>query len=299
VLFSSALIGLREGLEAALVVSILVAFLVKTDRRDYLKWVWTGVGAALAICVVIGTIVAYTIGELQFEHQEIAGGTLSIIAVGFVTWMIFWMRATARTISTDLRGKLSHALDLGPVAVVVMALLAVGREGLETMAFFYANVRTAESGVAEPLIGFIAGIVAAVILGWLIYRGALRFNLGKFFQITGVLLVFVAAGILAYGLHDLQEAGVLPGLSTLAFDLSGPMPEDSWYGAVLKSLLNYSAQTTALQAIAWVAYVAVVLTLFLMPRKVSGATTRPAAVPAGSVSSSSVSTSSVSSKENS
>jgi high-affinity iron transporter len=299
VLFSSALIGLREGLEATLVVSILIAFLVKTDRRDHLKWVWTGVGAALAICVATGTIVAYTIGELQFEHQEIAGGSLSIIAVAFVTWMIFWMRSTARTISTELRGRLTHALELGPVAVVVMALLAVGREGLETMAFFYANVRTAESGVTQPLIGFVVGIAAAVILGWLIYRGALRFNLGKFFQITGVLLVFVAAGILAYGMHDLQEAGVLPGLNNLAFDLSGPMPEDSWYGALLKGLLNYSAQTTVLQAIVWVAYVAIVLTLFLMPRKAPGATTRPAAVPAGSVSPGSVYPSSVSSKENS
>jgi len=267
VLLSSALIGLREGLEAALVVSILIAFLVKAEQRESLKWVWGGVAAALVICVGIGTVIAYTIGELRFEQQEIAGGTLSIVAVAFVTWMIFWMRATARVIASDLRGKLSSALEIGPVAVGVMALLAVGREGLETMAFFYANVRTAEQGTHEPLIGFIVGIAVAVVLGWLIYRGAIKFNLGKFFQITGILLVFVAAGILAYGLHDLQEARVLPGLNTLAFDLSGPMPEDSWYGALLKGLLNYSAQTSVLQAIAWLAYVAVVLTLFLKPRK--------------------------------
>jgi len=267
VLVSSALIGLREGLEAALVVSILVAFLVKSDRRADLRWVWTGVAAALVLCGAIGTVIAYTIGELPFEQQEIVGGSLSIVAVGFVTWMIFWMRSTARVIATELRGKLSTALGLGPAAVVVMALLAVGREGLETMAFFYANVRTAERGTTEPLIGFVVGITVAIVLGWLIYRGAIRFNLGKFFTVTGVLLVFVAAGILAYGLHDLQEARVLPGLNTLAFDLSGPMPEDSWYGALLKGLLNYSAQTTVLQAIAWVAYVAVVLTLFLLPRR--------------------------------
>ncbi|TDV45454.1 iron uptake transporter permease EfeU [Actinophytocola oryzae] len=274
-LTSSALIGLREGLEAALVVSILIAFLVKSDQRAAIKWVWGGVAAALLICVGIGTVVAYTIGEMQFEHQEIVGGSLSIAAVGFVTWMIFWMRSTARTLAKELRGKLSDALAIGPVAVAVMALLAVGREGLETMAFFYANVRTAEAGTREPLIGFIVGIVAAVVLGWLIYRGAVTFNLGKFFTYTGVLLVFVAAGILGYGLHDLQEAGVLPGLNTLAFDLSGPMPEDSWYGALLKGLLNYSAQTTVLQAVVWVLYVVVVLTLFLWPRK----QTTPAASP--------------------
>jgi high-affinity iron transporter len=279
VLFSSALIGLREGLEAALVVSILIAFLVKSDQRAALKWVWGGVVAALLICVGIGTVVAYTIGELRFEQQEIVGGSLSIIAVGFVTWMIFWMRSTARTIATELRGKLSDALAIGPVAVAVMALLAVGREGLETMAFFYANVRTAETGPDQPLIGFIVGITVAVAVGWLIYRGAITFNLGKFFTYTGVLLVFVAAGILGYGLHDLQEAGVLPGLNTLAFDLSGPMPEDSWYGALLKGLLNYSAQTTVVQAVVWVLYVAVVLTVFLWPRKLPAAAPKPAPVP--------------------
>jgi high-affinity iron transporter len=281
VLFSSALIGLREGLEAALVVSILIAFLVKSDQRAALRWVWGGVAAALLVCVAVGTAVAYTIGELRFEQQEVVGGSLSILAVAFVTWMIFWMRSTARTLATELRGKLSDALAIGPVAVGVMALLAVGREGLETMAFFYANVRTAESGPDEPLIGFIVGITAAVVLGWLIYKGAVRFNLGKFFTYTGVLLVFVAAGILGYGFHDLQEAGVLPGLNTLAFDLSGPMPEDSWYGALLKGLLNYSAQTTVLQAVVWVLYVAVVLTAFLWPRKQTApAATSSSPVPA-------------------
>jgi high-affinity iron transporter len=279
VLLSSALIGLREGLEAALVVSILIAFLVKSDQRAALKWVWGGVAAALVICVAIGTAIAYTIGELRFEQQEIVGGSLSIVAVAFVTWMIFWMRATARTIAKELRGRLSDALAIGPVAVAVMALLAVGREGLETMAFFYANVRTAEAGTHEPLIGFVVGIVVAVGLGWLIYRGAIRFNLGKFFTYTGVLLVFVAAGILGYGLHDLQEARVLPGLNTLAFDLSGTLPEDSWYGALLKGLFNYSAQTTVLQAVVWVLYVSVVLTVFLWPRKAPAPTPEPIPVP--------------------
>ena len=278
-LFSSALIGLREGLEAALVVSILTAFLVKSRQHSALIWVWGGVIAALLLCTGIGTVIAYTIGELRFEQQEIVGGSLSIAAVGFVTWMIFWMRSTARTLAKELRGKLSDALAIGPVAVGVMALLAVGREGLETMAFFYANVRTAESGTEEPLIGFVIGIAVAVVLGWLIYRGALTVNLGKFFTYTGVLLVFVAAGILGYGLHDLQEARVLPGLSTLAFDLSGSLPEDSWYGALLKGLFNYSAQTTVLQAVVWVLYVAVVLTVFLWPRRPAQAAPQPSPVP--------------------
>jgi high-affinity iron transporter len=267
VLFSSALIGLREGLEAALVVSILIAFLVKADKRSALKWVWFGVAAALAVSAGFGTVITYTSHQLTFEQQEIFGGTMSLVAVAFVTWMIFWMRATARTIASDLRGKLSAAVGIGPLAVVVMAFLAVGREGLETTVLFYANVEAAGAGTRAPLTGFVLGIVAAVILGWLIYRGAVRFNLTRFFTVTGVLLIFVAAGILGYGLHDLQEGGVLPGLRSLAFDLSGPMPEDSWYGALLKGFFNYSAQTTVLQAVAWVAYVGTVLTIFLWPRR--------------------------------
>jgi high-affinity iron transporter len=268
VLVSSALIGLREGLEAALVVSILIAFLVKTDTRSSLKWVWAGVGTALVLSVTFGAVITYSSHQLTFEQQEIFGGTMSIIAVVFVTWMIFWMRATARTIAAELRGRLSDALKIGPVAVAVMAFLAVGREGLETAVLFYANLQSAGTGgSSQPLIGFSVGIVCAALLGILIYRGAIRVNLGRFFTVTGVLLIFVAAGILGYGLHDLQEGAALPGLRTLAFDLSGPLPEDSWYGALLKGFFNYSAQTTVLQAVVWVAYVVLALTAFLWPRK--------------------------------
>jgi high-affinity iron transporter len=267
VLFSNALLGLREGFEASLVVSILIAFLVKTGDRAALKWVWTGVAAAVTLSVGIGAILTYGTSTLAFETQELVGGTLSILAVALVTGMIFWMRKTARTIASDLRGKLSNAVGLGPLAVVVVAFMSVGREGLETAVFFYAAVQTAGGGTSQPLIGFVAGIVIAVFLGWLLYRGAVRLNLAKFFKITGIALVVVAAGVLAYGIHDLQEGGFLPGLKTLAFDLSGPIPESSWYGTILKGILNYSQQTTVLQAIAWVAYVAVVLTFFLWPHK--------------------------------
>jgi high-affinity iron transporter len=267
VLFSNALLGLREGFEAALVVSILIAFLVKTGDRQALKWVWAGVAAAIILSVTIGAVLTFGTESLSFQTQELVGGSLSILAVALVTGMIFWMRSTARTIAADLRGKLGDAVRLGPVAVVFVAFLSVGREGLETAVFFYAAVQTAGGGTSQPLIGFVIGILVAVLLGWLLYRGAVRINLAKFFKVTGILLVIVAAGVLAYGLHDLQEADYLPGLRTLAFDLSGPLPETSWYGTILKGIFNYSQQTTVLQAIAWVAYVAVVLTLFLWPRK--------------------------------
>jgi high-affinity iron transporter len=276
-LFSSLLIGLREGLEAALVVSILVAFLVKTDRRSALRWVWPGVAVAVLLSIAVGAILTYTTAHLTFEHQELVGGVLSIVAVAFVTAMIFWMRTAARHISAELRGKMENALKLGPAAIVGVSFLSVGREGLETSVFFYASVQTAQGDTALPLLGFSIGIVISIALAWLLYRGALRFDLGKFFKITGILLVFVAAGVLGYGLHDLQEGNFLPGLSSLAFDASGVLPETTWYGTLLKGIFNYSQQTTVLQAVAWVAYVAIVLPLFLRPARSKNPSTPVAA----------------------
>ena len=261
------LIGLREGLEASLVVSILIAFLVRTDRRSVLPKVWIGVGAAVAISVGVTVALALTQQALTFTAQETFGGSLSIIAVGFVTWMIFWMRRTARSISGELRGRLEDAIQLGSTAVVLMAALAVGREGLETALFFFTAAQAAGE-TTDPLIGFLLGIAVAVLLAYFIYRGAVKINMGKFFSVTGVLLIFVAAGILAYGVHDLQEAGILPGLNVLAFDVSAAVPPDSWYGVLLKGVFNFSPQTTWLEAIVWVAYVATVLTLFLRPQHV-------------------------------
>jgi high-affinity iron transporter len=262
----NALIGLREGLEAGLVVSILVAFLVRTERRSELPKVWLGVGIAVVVSVGVTLALALAQQQLTFEAQETFGGILSIIAVGFVTWMIFWMRRAARSISAELRGKLEGALAMGPAAVVVMAALAVGREGLETALFFFTAAQAAGE-TAQPLIGFSLGIAAAIVLAYLIYRGAISLDLGRFFTVTGVLLIFVAAGILAYGMHDLQEAGIVPGLNTLAFDVSAAVPPDSWHGTLLKGIFNFSPQTTVAEAIVWVAYVAVVLPLFLRPQR--------------------------------
>ncbi|MFD9741609.1 iron uptake transporter permease EfeU, partial [Umezawaea sp. NPDC059074] len=260
-LVNNGLIGLREGLEAALVVSILIAFLVRTDRRASLPFVWIGVGIAVVLSVAVGAVITFTTTTMTFQQKEVFGGGMSILAVVFVTGMIFWMRKAARTIAAELRGKMEKALDIGPFAVVVVSFVSVGREGLETAVFFYSSVQSAGVGTTEPLIGFLVGIAIAVALAWLLYRGAIRFDLGKFFTWTGALLVFVAAGVLGYGLHDLQEAAVLPGLHTLAFDLTSTVPEASWYGALLKGIFNYSQQTTVLQAVAWVAYVAIVLPL--------------------------------------
>jgi len=145
---------------------------------------------------------------------------------------------------------------------VLVAFLAVGREGIETALFIWAAVQ-ASGSTTLPLIGATLGILVSVLLAYLIYRGVLSINLTRFFTLTGVFLIVVAGGVLAYGVHDLQEAGFLPGLNTLAFDVSAAVPPDSWYGTLLKGIFNFSPATTVLEAVAWVAYVVPVMVLFL------------------------------------
>ncbi|TCI97509.1 iron uptake transporter permease EfeU [Aeromicrobium sp. IC_218] len=261
-MFANFLIGLREGLEAALVVGILVAYLVKTGRRDLLLPLWSGVALAAAISLGFGAALTYGPRGLTFEAQEAIGGTLSIVAVGLITWMIFWMANTARHLKSDLTSRLDAAVEGGRWAIVLMALLAVGREGLETALFLWASAQaTGES--TDPLLGAVLGLAVAVVLGWLVYRGAVRLDLRLFFSWTGIALVVIAGGVLAYGVHDLQEAGILPGLHALAFDVSEQVPPSSWYGTLLKGVLNFSPATTWLEAAAWLLYVVPTLTFFV------------------------------------
>ncbi|QIY95505.1 iron uptake transporter permease EfeU [Streptomyces sp. S1D4-11] len=264
-MFGNYLIGLREGLEASLVVCILIAYLVKTDRKDALKPIWMGIGVAIALALGFGCALEFGSQELTFEAQEALGGSLSILAVGLVTWMVFWMRRTARHLKSELHGKLDAALAMGTGALVATAFLAVGREGLETALFVWASVHAASDGTPRPLIGVALGLATAVFLGWLFYRGALKINLAKFFTWTGGMLVVVAAGVLAYGVHDLQEADWIPGLRNLAFDISGTIPPDSWYGTLLKGVLNFQPDPTVLQVTVWALYLVPTLAIFLAP----------------------------------
>ncbi|MET7675613.1 iron uptake transporter permease EfeU [Streptomyces seoulensis] len=276
-MFSNYLIGLREGLEASLVVCILIAYLVKTGRREALKPIWTGIAMAVVLALGFGCALEFGSQELTFQAQEALGGSLSIVAVGLVTWMVFWMRRTARHLKSELHGRLDVALAMGTGALVATAFLAVGREGLETALFVWASVHAASDGTPRPLIGVALGIATAVLLGWLFYRGALRINLAKFFTWTGGMLVVVAAGVLAYGVHDLQEAGWVPGLTHLAFDISDTIQPDSWYGTLLKGVFNFQPDPTVVQLVVWLLYLVPVLTLFLLPSRVSGRTGEPAA----------------------
>ena len=265
------LIALREGLEAALVVSIIVAYLVKADRRDALPKLWIGVGLAALLPLATGAILTWGPKTLTFQAQEILGGTLSFVAVGLVTWMIFWMGKNARELKGELEGSLSRTLAEGGSGwgVVWIAVVAVGREGVETALFVWATVRSSiESSTMQTTAGVVTGLALAIVLGVLIYQGAVRINFRIFFAATGYFLVVVAAGIVAYGVGDFQEAGVLPGIMSHAWDLSAHLPNSTsplhWLYVLLQAMFQLNLQPTVLQVVGWCLYIVPVLVLLTL-----------------------------------
>ena len=259
------LIGLREGMEAALVVAILVAYLVRSGHRTLLPQVWLGLGAAVTLSLGLGALLAYGPAGLSERSEETIAGVLSVLAVGLVTWMIFWMARTARHLKSDLHARLDQAFEASRWGVVLVTFLAVGREGLETALFLWAAAgATGAAGAAgSPLLGASLGLATAVVLGWAVYRGAVSLNLGVFFRWTGLFLIAIAAGVLAYGVHELQEAGLLTWGTATAFDVSGVISATSALGSLLKGLLNFTPTPTWGQVVAWVAYLVPTAVLYL------------------------------------
>ena len=275
------LIALREGVEAALIVGVVAAYLVKVGRKNLLPKVWLGVVIAAAIPLSLGAIMTWGPYTLSFQAQEILGGTLSLVAVAMVTWMILWMssnsRQFARKLREDTAAQLASDSDWG---VVWIAFIAVAREGIETALFVWATIKSsAENAIAAPALGVVTGLLVAVVIGWLIYTGAARINLSVFFNITGLLLIFVAAGIVSYGIGDLQESSVLPGWGVPVYDITAYLDgsvyswltTSSWWWTLLEAMFNVNASPTHLQLIGWVLYIVIILPLFLVRSGMVGA----------------------------
>lgn len=283
-MFANFLLGLREGLEASLVVSILIAYVVKSGRREQLKWIWVGVALALALAIGFTLALGLQSRKLDQHSQELLGGVMSVIAVVFVTWMIFWMAGAAKSIAGDLRGRIDDAAGR-PLAVALVAFLAVGREGMETGAFLWAFAQTGtgrdQAADAEltwtPFLSATLGILLAAFLGYLIYKGAVTINLTKFFTWTGGLLIVVAAGVLSYGIHEFQSINVLPGTGRNLYDISAHYDDGSWYGTLLGGMFNLKSAMTYLEAAAYVAYLAPVLYFFLRSIRGRSAASAPKA----------------------
>jgi high-affinity iron transporter len=260
-MLSTFLIALREGLEAALIVGILVAYVVKIDRRNLLLPIWSGVFVALAASFGLGGFLSFTSAELSERGEQFFAGTTSFLAVSLVTWMVFWMKRAARTLRDELRGKVDSALTAGPLALAAAAFFSVSREGLETALFVYTNFKTVAATSAAS-VGLVAGLAMAVILGYMVYNRSLKLNLSKFFKITGVALIIVAAGVLSYGVHEYQELGWIPGNGSYAWDISSIMAKDSIAGTILAGTIGFDVNTSWLQLFIYASYLAIVLRLY-------------------------------------
>ncbi|MCW6507998.1 iron uptake transporter permease EfeU [Lichenifustis flavocetrariae] len=257
------LIMLREGIEAALIVGIIAGYLKQTGRERWMPSVWLGVALALALCVVIGVALNYTSGEFPQRQQEFFEGAVAVAAVAILTSMVFWMKKAARSIKAELQHSVDAALRPGDRqgwALVGMAFLAVGREGLESVFFLLATFQQSV-GPGVP-VGAALGLLTAVGIGVAITYGGMRLDLRRFFRWTGVFIIFVAAGLLSGALRAFHEAGLWNGLQERAFDLSGILPVDSVLGTLLSGLLGYQDSPAIGEVLAYVVFLVPALILF-------------------------------------
>ncbi len=247
-------IGLREGLEAALIVGIIAAFLIQRGEPKALRPMWVGVAVALGLCVVVAVVLQVVGRSLPFKQREIMEGVLGLVAVAGVTYMIVWMRRHARELKVTLEAHAANALVTGSVlALAGMAFFAVLREGLETAIFMVAAFQTSLSPVAAGF-GATLGVAVAVALGYGIYRGGVRINLARFFRITGFVLVLVAAGLLAKSVHSFAEAGIVNTWQSHALDLTWLIAPNSVRASLITGMLGLQPVPTTAEVLVWLAY---------------------------------------------
>jgi high-affinity iron transporter len=280
---SGLLTGLREGVEAALIVAIICAYLAKTGNARYFSRVFLGAGIAIALSAILGIVLFQTVGSFEEPYEQLFEGLTMIAAAAVVTWMLFWMRRQARGVRGELHAAVDRAIDNGSAtALAILAFIAVIREGIETSLFLtgQAAAASADGGAAWVLVGALVGIGIAVLLGIGFYRGSRRVNLATFFRWTGVALIFIAAGLLSHAVHEFVEIGLINiGTQTL-FDISATLPHEgdgSVIGQMLRALFGYTSSPEVITFVVWLTYIVVVLALFLRP--VKSAPAAPAAVP--------------------
>lgn len=262
---SGFVITLREGIEAALIIGLVLAAVRKAGVVGMLKYVWYGVASAVAVSAVVGAVLVAVLGYLPDESAAVFEGVASLVAVGVLTFMIFWMRVQASRLGREIDDKVSAAAGIGSgLALWLLAFAAVAREGLETVLFMFAAFNSA--GALATTVGGLAGLVVAVVLGYVLYRGSLSLDIRAFFRATGVLIVVVAAGMLAYGLHELQEVGLLPTVVEHLWDTNGVLNEKVGVGAFLKALLGYNGNPSLIEVVAYWTYLTVVGWLFIRPQ---------------------------------
>jgi high-affinity iron transporter len=260
----AALLTTREGLEASLIVGIVLAYLAKTDNRASFRVIWAGTAAAVALSIMLGAALFFTVGELEGRSEQIFEGVAMLSAVAVLTWMIFWMRKQAANIKRELEAKLAGAIAAGSaVGLASVVFFAVLREGWETALFLFAISES--STPLSTSVGAVVGLVVSVSLGVALYMGSRRLNLRQFFTVTGLLLIVFAAGLLAHGVHEFQEAGILPETIAHVWNTNGLVSEDSSFGKFLTALFGYNGDPSLLEVLAWATFLVSATSFFLRP----------------------------------
>jgi high-affinity iron transporter len=260
----AALVTTREGLEASLIVGIVLAYLAKTENRNYFRVIWAGTAAAVALSILTGAALFFTVGSLEGRSEQIFEGVAMLSAVAVLTWMIFWMRKQAVNIKKELEAKLAGAIAAGSaIGLASVVFFAVLREGWETALFLFAISES--SSPLSTTVGAVLGLVLSVSLGIALYMGSRRLNLRQFFTVTGILLIVFAAGLLAHGIHEFQEAGLLPMTIEHVWDTNWIVSEDSRVGEFLKALFGYNGNPSLLEIVAWAGYLVLALVYFIRP----------------------------------
>ena len=284
---SGLLTGLREGVEAALIVAIICAYLAKTGNRQYFGTVFVGAGLALGLSAILGIVLFVSVGSFEEPYEQLFEGLTMILAAAVVTWMLFWMRRQAASVKGDLQLAVDRALDKGSVrALAILAFIAVIREGVETSLFLtgQASAASTDGGAGAVLLGAVVGLAIAAVLGVGFYHGSRRLNLASFFRWTGVALVFIAAGLLSHAVHEFIEIGVITVGTQTLFDISSTLPHEgdgSVPGQLLRAMFGYSSSPEVATFVVWLTYLVVVLALYLRPIKRTPQATAPAPAAAG------------------
>jgi high-affinity iron transporter len=257
-MLAAVLLAFREGLEAALILGIVLGVLRRVGRREQEKMVWLGAGLAALLSLAVG-LTLYAVG-IRFEGkaEEVFEGVAMLLAAGVLTWMIFWMNRQGRAIQTELEQEVQRAAASGGSwAILSLAFLAVFREGIELALFMIAAAFTASA--TAVVLGGVAGLAAAAVAGWLLFASTTRLNVQAFFQVTSILLIVFAAGLVAHGVHELNEAGIIPAIVEHVWDLNPILDEGSGIGQILKALLGYNGNPSLTEVVAYVGYWIIVL----------------------------------------
>jgi high-affinity iron transporter len=274
------LTGLREGVEAALIVSIVLAYLARTGNGRHFGKIWLGAGGAIATSVLAGAAIFLTAGGLEAPYEQAFEGTTLLLAAIVVTWMLFWMRRQSAAVKGELQAAIDRVLTEGSVwGLAILAFTAVIREGIETALFLASQATAAKSSGTSVILGAVLGLLLAAAIGYGFYHGSRRIHLGSFFRWTGIALIFIAAGLLSHAVHEFIEINVINVGTQTAFDISAVMPHETGIGQFLRALFGYTSTPEVATLIVWLAYLVVVLALYLRPIPPRAPAARPS-VPA-------------------